>query len=1354
MTASIVPSAHAFTPEQEAELIACAIPPSEAAALGIRSARSMDDLPDYAKSYVDGDREILPAFVYPWTSAAGRSVEQVKPYKPVLDADGHPMKYLWPASTPPVIHAAKDPAEPSVCFVVEGTKQSRAAALYAADDVRVVGLGGCYNWMVDGITSPELEDAMEDLDVVVCFDADMWSNSAVFEAATRIERAAKQAGAKSVRFVRLATGSAAATSGLDDYLGGRDLAKRPARLASMIANAEPLKKGDKPKSKAEPAGMVDGTGRPIVDITQDAWTATVEMHKHLVAKWDGHTVFNYGNVLTKLATDADGLTVTEPMLGPNVDSLIHATCRIVNDEGAPLLIKPALREMVRAEFRRWTYLAGVVRNPFVRPDGSVCVTSGYDPETRYLVTLSEDMEGLPVPEDPEPEQVQAAVKLLMDEWLGDFPFHTEADRANALAFVLTPFIRGSVGRVPMAVIDGLQMGVGKGVFVDAVYMMLHGRATAPTPWSDNEEEQRKVITALFRSGTDLFVYDEAHSITGRPLAQAITAASWTDRKLGVSDMVEFPNNVTWACMGNNVQVHDDMRRRVYRIRIEPKDGDPDRRKASEFRHPRLSEWTQANRAELIKACLTIVRSWYSNGGRETTVSDFGSFESWQATVGSILDNARVEGFLTNMRSWLNNGDSSFSQWVRHYEWLLETYPDETEFMAADVARELTKMLITGSDEKFPPNLEPGKDGKVSARRVGQQYGYQKGKIVSGMRLTRRSDAINRWHIERIDEDGPDPSAPDTTVTDPPAPTEPAEFVEVRTDLSPVVFDLETNGLGVYSEPDFPRIVGFTDGPDITVTTDHAPVVRAVQDGSPLVAHNGFQFDFHSLAHQHGMDLLDASERGLLWDTKVMAALADPPPFDMKIEHVEKHYSLNNVAERLGVPTKTDDLERLALEYGGHKKAFGAIPVDNTEYRDYCRGDVASTVEVFHALGAPTPYAMREFRLLGRLASSVTGTGFRVDTDLLERRLEENAAKAAEKKAWLDEHHPLPKLKADGSPAEKPQATKEGKAALLAAFRDLGANPDRWPDQGKTGPSLGKDNLLWLHELATEAGKLEIAALAQAVMELNGIRTVYQTVKDNMSDGRVHPTISARQASGRLSITDPGLTVFGKRGGKHVERAIFLPEPGHLIVAADLSQVDQRAVAALCQDKAYMAMFEPGRDSHTEVALAVWDDAGRRSDAKVIGHGWNYGASPRRLAMLKGVTIEAAMEFDTRMQESYPDLVMWKREIKALAETGELLDNGFGRKMRPDPARAYTQGPALMGQGAARDLMMDGILRLPLEVVPMMRAVVHDEVVFSIPEDIVTDVSIEIERAFTSEWRGVPILTDVSKPGRTWAEVYE
>jgi DNA polymerase-1 len=138
----------------------------------------------------------------------------------------------------------------------------------------------------------------------------------------------------------------------------------------------------------------------------------------------------------------------------------------------------------------------------------------------------------------------------------------------------------------------------------------------------------------------------------------------------------------------------------------------------------------------------------------------------------------------------------------------------------------------------------------------------------------------------------------------------------------------------------------------------------------------------------------------------------------------------------------------------------------------------------------------------------------------------------------------------------------------------------------------------------------------------------------------------------------------------------------------------------------------------------------------------------------GVERELAEQFDQEMKINFPRLNQWKTEVRRQVETGELLDNGFGRRMRPDPVRAWTQAPALMGQGCARDIMMTGLLRLPKEVLPMLRVQIHDEIVLSVPADAVEDVKRTMLEALQFEWRGVQIVAEASNPGHSWAECYK
>ena len=72
-----------------------------------------------------------------------------------------------------------------------------------------------------------------------------------------------------------------------------------------------------------------------------------------------------------------------------------------------------------------------------------------------------------VPKEPTDDEVEQAKNLLLDEYLVDFPFEGDADRANALAYLLTPFIREMVGLVPMLILDAPTPGTGKGLLLSA-----------------------------------------------------------------------------------------------------------------------------------------------------------------------------------------------------------------------------------------------------------------------------------------------------------------------------------------------------------------------------------------------------------------------------------------------------------------------------------------------------------------------------------------------------------------------------------------------------------------------------------------------------------------------------------------------------------------------------------------------------------------------------------------------------------------------------------------------------------------------------------------------------------------------
>lgn len=606
-----------------------------------------------------------------------------------------------------------------------------------------------------------------------------------------------------------------------------------------------------------------------------------------------------------------------------------------------------------------------------------------------------------------------------------------------------------------------------------------------------------------------------------------------------------------------------------------------------------------------------------------------------------------------------------------------------------------------------------------------------------------------------------------------------------TPAPPVVFDIETGSAKTErwaGDPKgFVRIVG--------VQTPHGygsftgsmryRAADLIGRSSMAIGHNVIGFDLPALnaAFPGSCDVLEMTRQRRVLDTQITEAVLDPPENDDRPNAVARAmaaYGLDATCERRGIPGKTADLDTLAFEFGTPSRSktdredsgYGRIPLDDPRFLAYLRGDIEAT-GALAKLQVPQlrEYVWREHRVAA-IAATMTEAGVGVDRALLDRRYWAVANRKSDLKRTLVARYGLPTVKADGKPSDSPQATKEGKSALVAAFLSLGVADGDLPRTPKQDYAFGGEPMAEL--AARYEGNGEVQALAEVVADMAGQRTVYGTALEHLHpDGRVHPGIAMYQASGRWSVTKPGLTVFGKRSGRVVERAVFEAAPGHVLLAADLSQIDARAVAAHSQDPNYIRVFEGGRDLHSEVAARLWGGPAlgnpARNRAKPMSHGFPYGMQAEKLAATAGVSRSDAESFHEFMRESFPQMLSWMDYVRELAKATGQLDNGFGRLMRCNPRRAFTQGPALMGQGTARDLMMECLLRiddLDPRVTRMLRIQVHDEIVLEVPEADVDSVINEVLRpAMTYQWAppgaSLPITVevDISGYGRRWADCY-
>ncbi|AGL20935.1 phage/plasmid primase, P4 family [Actinoplanes sp. N902-109] len=240
-----------LTPEHRAFLAAHAVDPDLAEKLGIRSLTSREDtkaLPEAWENWAN-----FPAILFPWTSPDGRVEHQVRPDSPTGDTKGKARKYVFTPNMTPVLWALRPVGpETTTLVIVEGTKQSLAAATYAAPHVAVYGIAGCRMWQKDKAPIPDLAVA-DGHPVVVILDSDSSTNPDVYQAGAELAEALELEGATSVLFTRI---KGRDKDGLDDVLAAREESRRAVWLARAIASAKPKPADAAPKRTAKvPTGV-------------------------------------------------------------------------------------------------------------------------------------------------------------------------------------------------------------------------------------------------------------------------------------------------------------------------------------------------------------------------------------------------------------------------------------------------------------------------------------------------------------------------------------------------------------------------------------------------------------------------------------------------------------------------------------------------------------------------------------------------------------------------------------------------------------------------------------------------------------------------------------------------------------------------------------------------------------------------------------------------------------------------------------------------------------------------------------------------------------------------------------------
>lgn len=415
-------------------------------------------------------------------------------------------------------------------------------------------------------------------------------------------------------------------------------------------------------------------------------------------------------------------------------------------------------------------LLGFADAPRMRPDGSLLNQPGYD-KTTGLYAHFEPLDLDDVPERPTAEQVIAARDLLL-ELVADFPFVGDANRANALAAVLTVPLRMLFDLAPLFAFDAPAPGTGKSLLCRVINVVGRGIEPSPTPLPSKEEEVQKTITALLREARPVIWWDNISTqVESDALCTALTSPKWNSRILGSTETTgDIEHATTWMLTGNNLRIIGDLVRRTVLIKLDARVPNPESR--ADFTHP-LPAWAIENRARLLGAIFTLGRHWIAEGRPHSILANelVGSFEGWQHVIGGILELAGITGFLENRAEQRTALDDSVPEWAEFARVLATVF--KTPFTVKQVVKELG--LSSGPlRDALPEALgEPEsrdfatKLGNAIRQRAGRIFALPDGATVEIKKEGEGKGGRVRW-VARLTEPAaaPAPAAPPAQDDDP------------------------------------------------------------------------------------------------------------------------------------------------------------------------------------------------------------------------------------------------------------------------------------------------------------------------------------------------------------------------------------------------------------------------------------------------------------------------------------------------------------------------------------------------------------------------------------------------------------
>ncbi|AXK60775.1 DNA polymerase I [Candidatus Chromulinivorax destructor] len=275
--------------------------------------------------------------------------------------------------------------------------------------------------------------------------------------------------------------------------------------------------------------------------------------------------------------------------------------------------------------------------------------------------------------------------------------------------------------------------------------------------------------------------------------------------------------------------------------------------------------------------------------------------------------------------------------------------------------------------------------------------------------------------------------------------------------------------------------------------------------------------------------------------------------------------------------------------------------------------------------------------------------------------------------------------------------------------------------------------------------------------------------------KIHTSFNqALVATGRLSSSNPNLQNIptGDLGYPMDIRSAFQAEPGHVLLAADYSQIELRILAHMSKDETLLDAFRLNKDIHTQTAAKIFDthdsqiSSTQRTVGKTINFSILYGLTSYGLSKSLEIPYKDAEKYIATYFAQYPGIVQWIDETIEFTKTHGFVTTLYGRK-RYIPG-IYEKNRTLFDlakrmainspvQGTAAEIIKIGMINLEKNLVEhnlqaKILLQIHDELILSVPSDEVDKVSQVVKDSLESvvSWE-IPLTVQI-KTGLNWHDI--